>query len=315
MSSQLPPRVCDECGQPLDQVRCPDCQQWQGGGLFAVANRRLPKNLVFYLTTIAASRLYLGLLLFAIAPMLLLGFHVNVVVGMMAYFSLFWFFVFQPLLATHLQLRPLFADIGAYLFTGVVGTAFALAVEGFWFRHGGSVLLKSPALVVAVPAYVLFVGVTEEFAKQIVVLIVLFYQRVRGHAWNPLTYMMLGVSSGLGFSAVENITYVERGISFEVMRHTFGLGTITALTRALYTPFLHAIWAGLTAYGFGVVASRGFRDWRIGLGALGAAALFHGVYDASVGIDPGLAVADVAVSYLVFLAMLLNDRRGPVRRS
>lgn len=308
-------KSCEECGQPVDAVRCPACQHRQGGGLFAIAYRGLPKNLISYVVTIASSRLYWGLLLFAIAPMLLLGLHINVVVGMMIYFSLFWFFVFQPLVAAHIQLRPLFTDMGAYLFTGIVGTTFAIIVEGFWFRHGGAVLMRSPVLAVTIPAYVSFVGVTEEFAKQMVVLIVLFWQRSRGRAWPPLTYMMVGVSSGLGFSAVENISYVQRGISFEVLRHAFGYGTTTALTRALYTPFLHAIWAGAAAYCLGVVARRGFRDWWIGLGGIGMAAVFHGIYDASVGIDPSLAIADVAVSYLVFLALLLNDRRLQSGRS
>lgn len=310
--NQIPPYhiVCESCGQPLDHNRCPACQEREGGGLFSIAHRRLPANLVLYLASIVKSRLYLGLLLFAITPILLLDIHVNIVVGMMVYFSLFWFFIFQPLLSAQIRLRPLFADISAYVFTGLVGTTFAMIVESFWYAHGGAGLLNSRFFSVAMPADVVFVGVTEEFAKQIVVLIVLFYHKARNISWSPLTYMMLGVSSGLGFSAIENISYVERGLAFEVMRHAFGLGTITALSRALYTPFLHAIWAGTVAFGFGLVAQRGYRNWRLGFGLLALAALFHGVYDAAVSLHPVLAIADVAISYLTFLGLLLNSRRG-----
>lgn len=300
---------CQECGQTLDKLQCPTCCNREQGGLFSIAHRWLPTNPVLYIAAIAGSRLYVGLLLLAITPIILLALHINIVAGMMVYFSLFWFFIFQPLLASHLRLGSLFADVGAYVFTGIVGTTFAVLVESFWFSHGGAVFLNAPAFAMAAPADVAFVGLTEEFAKQMVVLIVLWFHKLRHRVWSPLTYMMLGVSSGLGFSAVENISYVERGIAFEVMRRSFGLGTLTALSRALYTPFLHAIWAGIVAYGFGVVAARGFRGWRTGAGWLALAAIFHGVYDAAISRHPLWAIADVAVSYLVFLALLLQGRR------
>ncbi len=300
---------CENCGQPLDRVQCATCQHADAPGLFGIARRWLPANPVLYVMAIMRSRLYLGLLVLAITPLLLLALNINVVAGMMVYFSLFWFFVFQPLLATHIRLAPLVSDIGAYVFTGVVGTTIAMVVESFWYAHGGSNLLNASSLAVATPAYIAFVGITEEFCKQIIVLMVVGWQKIRGVVWSPSTYMMLGVSSGLGFSAVENISYVERGIAFEVMRHAFGLGTFTALTRALYTPFLHAIWAGIAAWGFGWVASHGFRGWRVGIGLLLLAAMFHGVYDAAIARHPLLAIVDVAISYLVFLSLLLNPRR------
>lgn len=88
---------------------------------------------------------------------------------------------------------------------------------------------------------------------------------------------------------------------------------MTALSRALYTPFLHAIWAGILAYALGVVAKRGYRDWALALGALILAATLHGVYDASLKSHGGLSILDVALSYLVFLGVLLNHRRGQER--
>lgn len=300
---------CTECGQTVHEVHCAACQSRRSGGLFSVAHRRLPDNPIVYIATIAASRLYLGLLVLAIAPILLLALHVNIVVGMMVYFSLFWFFVFQPLLANQIRLRPLIVDIGAYIFTGLIGTSLAMLVESFWYRHGARGFLNAPQLLISIPAYVLCVGITEEVAKQLVVLIVILWQRVRKKVWSPLSYMMLGVSCGLGFSAVENISYVERGLAFEVMRHAFGLGTFTALTRALYTPFLHAVWAGIAAWGLGQVAADGVARWRLGVGLLILVAVFHGIYDATISRHPGVAILDVAVSYLLFLALLLSGRR------
>ena len=300
---------CAECGQTLLEVHCATCQLRRTGGLFSVAHRWLPDNPVRYLATIAASRLYLGLLLLAIAPILLLALHVNIVVGMMVYFSLFWFFVFQPLLANQIRLRPLTLDIGAYIFTGLIGTSLAMLVESLWYHTPARGFLNAPQVLISTPAYVLCIGITEEVAKQLVVFLVMLWQRAKKKVWSPLSYMMLGVSSGLGFSAVENISYVERGLAFEVMRHAFGIGTFTALTRALYTPFLHAIWAGIAAWGIGQIAAQGVARWRMGLGLIMLVAVFHGVYDATIGRHPGVAILDVAVSYLIFLALLLNGRR------
>lgn len=308
----LPPGMnrCAQCGDPVDGVLCDVCRG-QRGGLFSIAYRRLPHNPMLYIATIVKSRLFLGLLIFATVPILLGDLNLNVVDGMMVYFSLFWFFIFQPLMAAQMQmpLRSVVMDIAAYVFTGIIGVLFALTVESFWIDHGANLLLNSRYLLISAPAYVLFIGLTEEFAKQIFVLIIFTVNRVKNKVWNPLVYMMIGISSGLGFSAVENISYVQHGISFDVLHRSVGLGTITALTRALYTPFLHAVWAGIVAYGLGVVAKRGYHDWHLAVGAFLLAAIFHGFYDASLQAHGGLSVLDVGVSYLVFLSLLLNNRR------
>ncbi len=303
------PNRCAECGAPVDQVLCDACRA-KSGGIFSVAHRSLPQNPILYVATIAKSRLFLGLLIFAIVPILLDDLRLNVVDGMMIYFSLFWFFIFQPLMAAQMRVKSLMVDVGAYIFTGIVGVYFALVVESFWINHGANLLMNSHYLLISAPAYVLFIGLTEEFAKQIIVLLIFAVNRARKIVWNPLVYMMVGISSGLGFSAVENISYVQHGISFDMVHQSVGLGAITALTRALYTPFLHAIWAGTVAYGLGVVAKRGYRDWHLAMGAFLLAAIFHGFYDASLAAHGGLSILDVALSYLVFLSLLLNNRRN-----
>ncbi len=307
-------RRCSQCGDPIDGDLCESCRSQQNG-TFAIAHRRLPRNGLLYIVTLIKSRLFLGLLIFAIVPILLTDFHLNVVDGMMIYFSLFWFFVFQPLMAAQIQMPfgSVLVDIGAYVFTGSAGALFALTVESFWTAHGANRLLDSRYFFLSAPGYILFVGLTEEFAKQIFVLVVLGINRAKHTVWHPLVYMMIGISSGLGFSAIENILYVQHGISFDDLHRGIGLGAMTALSRALYTPFLHAIWAGILAYALGVVAQRGYRDWALALGALILAATLHGVYDASLKAHGGLSILDVALSYLVFLGVLLNHRRGKER--
>ena len=298
---------CENCGAPVEEVLCESCRNRQSG-LFAVANRPLPNNSILYVLTILKSRLFWGLFVFATVPILLADVHLNIVDGMMVYFSLFWFFIFQPLMASEFRFRSILLDIVAYIFTGTVGVLFALFVESFWISHGANLLLNSHILALSSIGYILFIGLTEEFAKQIFILLIFWFNRAKKKVWSPLSYMMVGISSGLGFSAVENISYVQHGISFDVLYHGAGLGTITALTRAVYTPFLHAIWAGIVAYGLGVVAQRGYRDWHLAVGAYLVAAVFHGIYDASLSYGD-MSIIDVALSYLVFLTLLLNGRR------
>lgn len=273
---------------------------------------KLPLRIEAYLFAVLKSRLYWGILLFAIVPILLEALGVNVVFGMLIYFSLFWFFVFRPLVITTEPGRVLLADIFAYLFTAVVGTTFALYIENFWVSNGAAPLLQARSPSIAIPSFILFVGMTEEFAKQIITLLAVVAARHRGTNARPVEFMILGISSGLGFSAIENISYVQKGIMNEVVHHVAGTGVVTALSRALYTPFLHAVFAGVAAYGLGMAAQRGRggKVWFVALGMWLIAACLHGIYDATIGTHFTWAVIDVALGYYIFLTLLLSNRRG-----
>jgi RsiW-degrading membrane proteinase PrsW (M82 family) len=269
-----------------------------------------PSRIGAYLLAILKSRLYWGILLFAIVPILLETFGVNVVFGMLVYFSLFWFFVFRPMVKTSEPGRSLAADIVAYVFTAVIGTLFAFYVESFWVANGAGPLLQSRSPSIAIPSFIVFVGITEEFAKQIIVLLGVAFVRVRGMRVRPVEFMIMGISSGLGFSALENISYVQKGIMNEVVHHMVGAGVVTALSRALYTPFLHTIFAGVAAYGLGLAAQRGGKAWWAALGLWLFSSCCHGFYDATIGTHVVWALVDVALCYFLFLALLLEGMRG-----
>lgn len=245
------------------------------------------------------SRHYWGLLLLAVVPMLLEAFHFNVVEGMMIYFSLFWFFLFRRL--AHVKMGPsaLFVDLLAYLFAGTFGAGLAAVGESLALGLGAGAWIQSRHFALAATGSILFVGLVEEAAKQVWVLGVLGWDRLRRRDPRPVSYLMIGIMTGLGFSAIENIDYVERGIFLDISQHVGGVGVVTALTRALYTPFLHAIWAGTLAWMLAVAARRrqvgmAFSGW------LGMAAL-HGLYDASLRFSLWLSLVVVAFSYFVFL--------------
>jgi RsiW-degrading membrane proteinase PrsW (M82 family) len=256
------------------------------------------------------SRSYWGILLLAIVPILLETIGVNVVSGMLVYFSLFWFFIFRSIVKTTPLRRSIMADILAYGFTAVLGTAVAFYAESFWVSIGAGPLLQSSFPSVTVPAFVVVVGLSEEFAKQIIVVAAVVFVRMRHLRVKPFEFMMMGISSGLGFSAVENVSYVQRGLINEVVHHTVGVGLVTALSRALYTPFLHAVFAGIAAYGLGLAAEKGRNAWWVALATWLLAACFHGFYDATVGIHVTWALVDVAIAYFVFLTFLLHEKEN-----
>lgn len=257
-----------------------------------------------YLRVILQSPLYLGVFFLGLTTILVLGGYLTPALGIIGLFSLLWFMLFHPLFADGQTAPATWVNVGAYLFTGAIGPLFSWNVEAFWYHHGMSAYLGSPVLAVAIPSYVLVVGVTEELAKQMIVLLLLASQKILRIVWSPRAYMLFGVSSGLGFSLVENISYAQRGLVFKALENTMGPGTLTAITRALYTPFLHAVWAGIAAYGIGVLANRGTR-WRLALALFVTVAVFHGTYDAALGHHPNISLTAVVLSYLLFLILLV----------
>lgn len=86
----------------------------------------------------------------------------------------------------------------------------------------------------AMQAWTAFV---EETSKGITVVIVIALYKKR----NPLGCFILGAAVGGGFSAFENMWYMYTGgIGYGFLSD----GVLTALVRALGTPFSHAAWAG-----------------------------------------------------------------------
>lgn len=179
--------------------------------------------------------------------------------------------------------RSITADIIAYAFTAIVGTSFVIFVESFWITNGAGQLLQSGDITVSIPSFILFVGITEEIAKQLIILIGILFVPLHRYMIRPVEFIIMGVCSGLGISGAENISYVQKGLMDEVVHHMVGAGLVTALSRALYTPFLHGVWAVIAAFGFGMVALRVRRYWWIALLLLLVTASFHGCYDVIVG--------------------------------
>jgi RsiW-degrading membrane proteinase PrsW (M82 family) len=157
------------------------------------------------------------------------------------------------------------------------------------------------SLPLAIPVFVLVVGVSEEGAK------LLAAWSLAGHRPEfdePVDGIVYGSAAALGFAAAENVKY------FAVGRLT---GTLVAL-RGFVTVPAHMFFGALWGYAWGrTLVSRRTSV----LPYLLLAALAHGTFDALLSIDGAQYAAAVVVPLLgvAFFVMLRNLLRyGVVRR-
>jgi len=178
-------------------------------------------------------------------------------------------------------------------------------------------------------------GLCEELCKIAPVVLYLIWKRKNAE---PMTILLIGVFSGLGFAAFENIHYafggMERGLQdvgelvknmlnakseeefrqavnvggVETILHTHGAMTM-ALLRAVSLAFAHSIWTGIFAY-YLACAMRTRKQWAVfcSLGLL-VPMFLHGIYDWLCLLQPGYAALIVGISFFLFYVYLSKLRR------
>lgn len=121
--------------------------------------------------------------------------------------------------------------------------------------------------------YVFGVGLTEEFAKMIPLLLIL---RKAKEPLIPQTMVFYGLMSGIAFGVFEGVQYQ---ITVNAQQ-TYDVSFFLNIARLTSLPFLHACWCGIAGY-FLSFANL-YPKYRRGLYtlALCVPAVIHGVYDA-----------------------------------
>lgn len=121
--------------------------------------------------------------------------------------------------------------------------------------------------------YVFGVGLTEEFAKMIPLILIL---RKAKELLIPQTMVFYGLMSGIAFGVFEGVQYQ---ITVNAQQ-TYDVSFFLNIARLTSLPFLHACWCGIAGY-FLSFANL-YPKYRRGLYflALFAPALIHGLYDA-----------------------------------
>ena len=139
--------------------------------------------------------------------------------------------------------------------------------------------------------YILGVGVTEEFAKAVPLLIILYRAK---EPLIPQTVVYYGLISGIAFGVWEGVEYQMTVNAQQEYTVSFYLNIL----RLTSLPFLHACWCGITGY-FLSFANL-YPKYRKGLYVLAFTipALIHGLYN-SISDWPFVSL------FMVFIGLML----------
>src|SRR5689334_24242746 len=149
------------------------------------------------------------------------------------------------------------------------------------------------------------IGLPEELAKAIPIVVVAWIWRRFWHTQTPRDYLFLGAVSGLVFGAAEVVHYFT-----DVLGHLSGNATgpdLQALTleyvwRFLTDPIDHACWAGITGYFIGLAITGPRRTYAVAAVGIGIASILHGLNDWNpVNAHIGWVLVTL-LSVLLFLA-------------
>ena len=208
-----------------------------------------------------------------------------------AYFAVAWLLLLGVIVRPQHVSRTMLAAVGV---VGIV-TEAPIAIWLETELHAGTSSLLD----------IFTIGVPEELAKAIPIVVVAWIWRRFWHTQTPRDYLFLGAVSGLVFGAAEVVHYFT-----DVLGHLSGNATgpdLQALTleyvwRFLTDPIDHACWAGITGYFIGLAITGQSRKYVVAPVGIGIAAILHGLNDWNpVNAHIGWVLVTLA-SVLLFLA-------------
>lgn len=152
--------------------------------------------------------------------------------------------------------------------------------------------------------YILGIGLTEEFAKMIPLLVL---ERRAREPQLPQTMVFYGLMAGIAFGVFEGVQY-QTSIN---IRADYTTAFVLNIARLTSLPFLHAVWAGICGYFVGMAGL--YPQYRKSLYvlALFIPATLHGLYDLFAG---GFYLISLVIAFLsVFLLMAYLRRSNMLR--
>ena len=207
-----------------------------------------------------------------------------------AYFAVAWLLLLGVIVRPQHVTRAMLAAVAV---VGVVTQApIAIFLETELHAGTGSLL------------DVFTIGVPEELAKAIPIVVVAWIWRHYWHTQTPRDYLFLGAVSGLVFGAAEVVHYftnVLGALSGNVNGLVLQDLTIQYIWRFLTDPIDHAMWAGITGYFIGLAITGANRKYSIGLVGIGIAAVLHGLNDWNPVNSHAAWVLVTLISVLLFL--------------
>ncbi len=227
------------------------------------------------------------------------------------FFAILWGVVFKHFIVRGSTTWPIL--VASMFTTGIGGMFLLFALYEHVMPAAYYNLVASESGLVQLFGFIFRVGICEELCKALPIIGYLLWKRRQADA---STVVLVGVFSGLGFAAFENIQYSDRSISqsLELAQQHGAVVTafaiIDVLLRSLSCVFCHAVWSGIVGYFLAVAWLTGKRRGALFLVGLLTASILHGVYNWLLVVlsQRTFAAFVVAVSFMLFYAYLSKLR-------
>ena len=243
------------------------------------------------------------------------------------YFAVAWLLLLGVIIRPEHVTRTMLVVVAAIALVTQVPLAIMLETA----LHSSSVALGQSIFTIGVP---------EELAKAVPVLVVALIYR-RRHGLMPRDYLFLGAVSGLVFGASEVVHYFTvNGIAqffqtvqsaipgieqllntghsastsvFEVLIGPVLYFILDFVWRFVTNPVIHACWSGLTGYFIGLAVTGRYKWYLVAWIGLVAAAVLHGLNDWGRVNGHPLWILVVLVSGILFLGYAKVGSRGDLQ--
>ena len=153
--------------------------------------------------------------------------------------------------------------------------------------------------------FVFGVGVFEEFVKLLPVFLLLKNSK---EPLQPQTVVFYGLMSGIGFGVFEGVIY-QLTVNNQL---DYGTSFFLNIARLTCLPFLHSIWAGISAYFLAFSFLYPKNRYSMWLLAILIPAMLHGLYDTLGWSIPGLIISYLGVSLLVIYLENAKDFQSKI---
>lgn len=205
--------------------------------------------------------------------------------------------------------------VAAFFFTGIIGIWLLLFLYRTLLPNFYLAMPDSRNTLVSLFGFIFQVGVWEEMLKALPLLIIVKFLKIN---IKPIHLITIGVFSGLGFAAFENLHYGENAVfSTYSLTRDYGVeGLVTGvqnamvvtMLRAVSLVFCHAVWSGIVAYFVATAIIKKERVAALIISGLMVAAILHGVYDWLASVQPTLAALLAGFSFALFYGYLSKMR-------
>ena len=229
-------------------------------------------------------------------------------VGFALFFAFLWGVIFKQFIV---KSDPPWKFLILSLFTtGILGIQLLLYAHSLLPDFYND-LTKDDHIMVQLAGSILHTGLLEELCKIIPVLFYFYFAKTNANAKHAI---LIGIFSGLGFAAFENLHYSDlsavRSLRLADRAGDYGVvvGTISAqvnvMTRALSLVFLHAVYTGIFSYFISIAIISKSRTIALFIVGLLVSATIHGFYNWFHSIQGTLSAVVCAFAFMLFYSYL-----------